>query len=96
MLFLSHPIEEIIRANSVSDLSDWSSHLKLPIGVKQSEIPFNQIFSKKKPVKNWATIDIMDEIIYGKSKIPKNHFSPVPKGVNPNNFVEDLLSQRSS
>jgi len=34
----------------------------------------------------------MDEIIYGKSKIPKNHFSPIPKGVNPNIFCEDLLS----
>lgn len=50
MLFLAHPVEEIIRANSVSELSDRST--KLPIGVKTSEIPLNQIFSKKKPVKN--------------------------------------------
>ena len=85
-------MEEIIWANSVSEISERSSHLKLPIGVKNSEIPFNQIFSKKKPVKNWATIDIMDEIIYGKSKIPKNHFSPIPKGVNPNMFCDDLNS----
>jgi len=56
--------------------------MKLPIGIKGSELPFNQIFSKKKPVKNRATIDIMDEIIYNKSKIAKNHFSPLPKCVN--------------
>lgn len=39
MLFLAHPVEEIIRANSVSELSDRST--KLPIGVKTSEIPLN-------------------------------------------------------
>lgn len=41
MMFLSHPVEEIIRANSVSDLSDKSSHLRLPLPMKNNEVPFN-------------------------------------------------------
>jgi len=34
----------------------------------------------------------MDEIIYGKSKVSNNHFSPIPKCVDPTRFCDDLLS----